>query len=280
MKIERWQDLEKKGALFLSRLFACVQFEASGGSNANESDIVVTTHNGKYICSIEAKMTPAQAGQITLVDDGDTSSFLLSKRSRNPKNPYDAKIIGYLNSHYEHFSPADRSGKSLDIPESLLIGWVKSHYKSKGNSWILSVAHGAELSKERVTLVPIDELEHYFTVHTSFRVKQSGSQNISKKRKAEAIAAIQKRYPDVDASTDIDFDTRKMYLKKDIGNGKVRLEDGYFIGEKRDDGCYVITRRNLTKKPNPNIMFVITLKSSNFQEDAFKKFLKSVGVHC
>jgi len=276
MIITKWQDLESKGAEFLNTLFPCVKFTESGGSNANESDIIATNQNGNILFKIEAKMTPAQAGQITIIDNG---SFSLSKRSHNPDNIYTNQIINYLNENYQNFSPADRTGQTLNIPENILINWVKYHYLSKGNTWILSIAKNSTLSKSSLTLVPINELERYFTVNSVFRIKQSGSQNISKTRREEAIQAIEEAYPFINRDTDIVFDGKKMYLTLNIGHGNQRLNNGYFIGAIKDNR-YVITRRNMTENPNPNIMFEITLKQQYFQENEFKNFLKSQKENC
>ncbi|WP_457747587.1 hypothetical protein [Sulfurimonas sp.] len=277
MTITKWQDLESKGAAFLNTLFPCVQFTGSGGSNANESDIIVTNqYGGNTLFKIEAKMTPAQAGQITVVDDG---SFSLSEQSTNPDNIYTNQIIDYLNENYQDLSPAGRTGKALNIPENILINWVKEHYHSKGNSWILSIEKNSILSKASLTLVPINELEQYFTVNTVFRIKQSGSSNISRSRREEAIQAIQEAYPSVNVNSDIVFDSKKMYLTAYIGSGKQRLSNGYFIGA-IEDNRYVITRRNMTENPNPNIMFEIRLKQQCFQENEFKNFLKSHEENC
>ena len=276
MTITKWQDLESKGAMFLNNLFPCVQFTGSGGSDANESDIIVTNQYGKNLFTIEAKMTPAQAGQITVIDD---ESFALSEQSRNPDNPYNNQIIAYLNENYHNFSPAGRTGQALNIPENILINWVKHHYHSKGNTWILSIAKDSTLSKSSLTLVPINELERYFTVNSVFRIKQSGSQNVSKTRREEAIQAIQEAYPSINIATDIVFDDKKMYLTAYIGSGKQRLNNGYFIGARKDEK-YVITRRNMTENPNPNIMFEIRLKQQCFQENEFKSFLKSHEENC
>jgi len=276
MIITKWQDLESKGAGFLNTLFPCVQFTGSGGSNANESDIIVTNQRGNTLFTIEAKMTPAQAGQITVVDDG---SFALSEQSSNPDNTYTDQIINYLNDNYHNLSPAGRTGQALNIPENILINWVKHHYRSKGNTWILSIAKNSILSKSSLTLVPINELERYFTVNSVFRIKQSGSQNVSKTRREEAMQAIEEAYPSINRDTDIVFDGKKMYLTAYIGPGKQRLNNGYFIGAIKDNR-YVITRRNMTENPNPNIMFEIRLKQQCFQENEFKNFLKSQEENC
>jgi hypothetical protein len=277
MTITKWQDLESKGAAFLNTLFPCVQFTGSGGSNANESDIIVTNqYGGNTLFKIEAKMTPAQAGQITVVDNG---SFSLSEQSTNPDNIYTNQIIDYLNENYQDLSPAGRTGKALNIPENILINWVKEHYHSKGNSWILSIEKNSILSKASLTLVPINKLEQYFTVNTVFRIKQSGSSNISRSRREEAIQAIKEAYPSVNVNSDIVFDSKKMYLTAYIGSGKQRLSNGYFIGAIKDNR-YVITRRNMTENPNPNIMFEIRLKQQCFQENEFKNFLKSHTENC
>lgn len=276
MIITKWQDLESKGAEFLNTLFPCVQFTGSGGSNANESDIIVTNQRGNTLFTIEAKMTPAQAGQITVVDDG---SFALSEQSSNPDNTYTDQIINYLNDNYHNLSPAGRTGQALNIPENILINWVKHHYRSKGNTWILSIAKNSILSKSSLTLVPINELERYFTVNSVFRIKQSGSQNVSKTRREEAMQAIEEAYPSINRDTDIVFDGKKMYLTAYIGPGKQRLNNGYFIGAIKDNR-YVITRRNMTENPNPNIMFEIRLKQQCFQENEFKNFLKSQEENC
>lgn len=276
MIITKWQDLESKGAEFLNTLFPCVQFTGSGGSNANESDIIVTNQRGNTLFTIEAKMTPAQAGQITVVDDG---SFVLSEQSSNPDNTYTDQIINYLNDNYHKLSPAGRTGQALNIPENILINWVKHHYRSKGNTWILSIAKNSILSKSSLTLVPINKLERYFTVYSVFRIKQSGSQNVSKTRREEAIQAIEEAYPSINRDTDIIFDGKKMYLTAYIGPGKQRLNNGYFIGAIKDNR-YVITRRNMTENPNPNIMFEIRLKQQCFQENEFKNFLKSQEENC
>ncbi len=276
MKITKWQDLESKGTVFLNTLFPCVQFTASGGSDANESDIIATNQNGNTLFKIEAKMTPAQAGQITIIDNG---SFSLSKRSRNPDNIYTNQIINYLNENYQNFSPADRTGQSLNIPENILINWIKYHYQSKGNTWILSIQKNNILDKSSLTLVPIHELERYFTVNAKFRIKQSGSNNVKENKKEEVIQAIQEAYSSVNTGKDIVHDGKKMYLTAYIGPGKQRLNNGYFIGAIKDDR-YVITKLNLTKKPNPNIMFEIRLKQQCFQENEFKNFLKSKEENC
>ena len=70
-----------------------------------------------------------------------------------------------------------------------------------------------------------------------------------------------------------------MYLTAYIGSGKQRLSNGYFIGA-IEDNRYVITRRNMTENPNPNIMFEIRLKQQCFQENEFKNFLKSHEENC
>lgn len=275
--INKWQELESRGSKFLNNLFPCVNFRESGGSNANESDITVTNYQDKILFRIEAKMIPAQAGQITVVDEGD--KFSLSEQSSNPNNSYTAEIINRLNINYSNLVPVGRTGKVLNIEESILINWVKQHYLSKDNSWMLSITKNDILSKESLTLVSIHNLEKYFTVKAVFRIKKSGSSNIAKSRIEDVKKVIKEQYPSLNIDTDIIIEGKKMYLTKYIGGGKKCLDNGYFIGA-FNDNKYVITRRNMNPNPNPNIMFEIGLRQRCFQEIDFLNFLKSCDTNC
>lgn len=263
-----WKDFERNATKLLNDIFNDfnLSFESGGGTNSKDSDIKIKKDNN-FIANIEAKYNEPQCGQITVVPEAN--KFIYSEKSVNNINQYTNVIIKYLNDNFHRYKNYSTKSINVDIDESILANWVKTYY-SEESEWLIYSKNKDTLTESNVLLIPINDLDKYFTVSAKFRIKKSGSNSKIADKDKERVKNIINDYLKDKVFT-IEEDSKKLFVITDEEIGKTKLDDGYYISAKNSSGKFGITKRNQTKNPNPNVMFDLTLKENvEFKGKLFK----------
>jgi len=264
--MSNWQEFEINATKLMNNVFKDSQlnFENAGGSDSTSSDIKIRLKD-KDVGSIEAKYDKPQCGQITVKHE--SNHFTYSGIEENI-NKFTIEIIKHLNNNYERYKDYSTTGIDVTINKAIIDNWVKTYYLKKSN-WLIYSKNKNNLTVDNVLLIPIQELDKYFKITASFRIKRSGStSSISVKNKKNVKKIISKFLENKPFT--IEEDEKKLYIVTKEEIGKTNLEDGYFISEKKD-GKFGVTKRNQTEDPNPNVMFTLKLKEKiEFKAKIFK----------
>ena len=176
MNTPRWKQYEINSCKFLNSNYSNLGFTFSntGLSNSNSPDITILKNNSE-IANIECKLSPSQAGQFVINNDGQ--KFKLSPKKFYPSNDYTDRIIGFINKHYSKYKNPSTKGINLCGCDELLYDWVINHYKNnKKSNFIISSSN-----IDNYNFIPVDNIREYFDISATVRNKKSGSRNISKK---------------------------------------------------------------------------------------------------
>ncbi|WP_423800768.1 DNA (cytosine-5-)-methyltransferase [Neobacillus sp. SAB-20_R2A] len=263
-----WKDFEIDACEFLNREFSNtpIYFKLSGGSDSKEPDIKIFNKdtNKRLNFTIEAKYVRAQSGQIVATFNG--SAFKFSKKSKTPYSSISDKLINVLNMDIEKYSKVTE-GKNipLDCEERLLVDWVKWYYTQKGSKYIIS-SH-IPIGGPKV-LFPVEKLDEFFSVSAMYRIKCSGSSNVT-------LSQLEDEEKNALVKHLMNFNLDILSMKDEPINNKIKLKviinrakkfkrrERYFgqnlyISDSGDDSTFYITRRSSTC--NANIVFSVDLK--------------------
>lgn len=170
--MKKWKLYESKSQQYLSSTVNIpnIKFKENGGSDSNSNDIHVNFKE-ETLFSVEAKLSPSQCGQFVLVRD-KSNKLVLSENMRF-ENRYTNQIINLIDTNYENEIPL----LELDLPQSLMSGWVKEHYKNKGVAFFITSTSLDSFN----SIIPIADIEKYFQFTAVLRRKRSGTRKVPKK---------------------------------------------------------------------------------------------------
>ena len=228
--MKHWEKHELACTKFLKDKYGkYAEFIHIGGFDSNVNDILVTAPHNFF--SIETKDCPAQCGQFVLIPNMNERKFVPGK-NKLKHSAYTDMIIEYMNDHFDDFCNAGTKGKSIDLPYSILFGWIKETYRYKNVKFFMP----------NESLIPLERIDEYFDVSAIYRVKKSGSASPGKAEKK----LIQNIYPDVYE------EDRKLYSNHD--HGEFSMNGRNFIFSKRDDRYEI---RKLSNTKNANVIFTV-----------------------
>lgn len=171
--MEAWELFEIESTKYLNDNFGTqATFTRQGGADSTIPDILVeSSMKGTYY--IEAKHCPAQCGQFVLLPNMNTLQFDYSTKNINKINPYAEKIMQEMNKDFDAFRNAGTVGKDIVFDKDQLIftNWITTIYKEKGVKFIIT---------NDFKLLPIDDFPKAFYVKAKYRIKRSGSSNVSR----------------------------------------------------------------------------------------------------
>lgn len=265
-------DFENCCADYLKRKYSdtgCT-FELNGGSDSTASDIVVKK-NGKQVCSIEIKEPVAQCGQFVAFADEEAKKFIYSELN-HPKEPskQSLAILDAMSVNFDkHKTPSTRElGLEKQLYYDRIIDYYENHKQSKFFMTREKVDSGEFI------IFPTSQFKDYFDVKASYRKKRSGSHNPNKKELALLPNLLNKKIVN---GYRVQKDGKYTNVLMD-GNCPQRL----ILGDEdrvqfKNIGGNLYRMTGLGKTNNPNVIFSISLKSKQKDDDlsAFEKMLQS-----
>lgn len=251
--MNNWKLFEEPSCKFLTENYSNgdVLFRSVGGSDSTLSDIeVIIDGNLKFF--IESKMSGAQCGQFVLLDTND--NFIYSPRNKSIENEYSIYIMNYINRNYIDFKSVSTKSIPINLGQSIFANWIINHYLSKNVKYIIT---GYDLNN--FIIFPLNKFNEYFNITANFRVKKSGSRDLSKIHANEAQSIINKFYK----ADDIYYKNNKAFIK--IYNElpmNITLAGefyNYYLVHNIDNIYHV---RMLSNTFNANVIFSCNLKQN------------------
>ncbi|MEG1668604.1 hypothetical protein [Chryseobacterium sp.] len=254
--MSNWEDFEKECCEHLNKTYGCngVSFSTSGASDSTAPDIEVTKNNNKLF-NIEVKMPQAQSGQFVVLErDG---LFVFS--DKNKSNEEDAlPILQYMNENFEKYKNASTAGVALEMDIEQYVKWVVKHYISKNEKFVIT-KQGANF-----VLFPIEKYGEYFNTTALYRIKKSGSQDVS----SSSVDEVKEYFVSFDKGASLLFTGKKLYVAT---KKQMKLKARFLVGDKElfvskiEDGVYYL--RKLSNTRNANVIFSIQLKKDQDVND-------------
>lgn len=253
-----WLEFEKKCVYYLNNRFGNnnISFKNIGVHNSNMPDIVVLNNLNIEFC-MEAKMPNAQSGQFVLLDDN--TKFVYSEKNKSEINKFSEIIINYINDNYENYKNVTTKSIEIDLDSNIFNDWIINHYAKKNVKFIISIKPNGEY-----IIFPLIKFFKYFKIKSNFRIKTSGSRNISRAKINEFKTIFHENY----GKSIIKEISNKFLLKTNQPiPDKTKISDGLnrYQLNKIDYGYYEI--RQLSNTNNPNVIFSIELIDLDNSDD-------------
>lgn len=262
MATPKWKQYEINSCNFLNSTYSKLGFKFSntGFSNSKESDVSIIKNNIK-IGSIEAKLSPSQAGQFVICEFGQ--GFEFSTKNFYPTNEYTRKIIEFINNNYYKYKDLSTKGISLDCEDDLLYNWVINHYKNnKKSDFIISSnnVNGYNI------IIPVEDIPQYFNISATVRNKKSGSRHLPKKLYDTCRDVLSENMDKKGYSvSNIYPDNKKYILKLNKGSNLSNDDLKFYLDENElflsDIGNNEFAIKVCSNTNNPNIVFSLKLKN-------------------
>lgn len=263
--MEKWQIFEENVTNFLINEFTDVSITNTGDRDSTVPDIKVK--KGDSYLFVEAKYIPSQSGQIVVLVNNNQFEF--SSGSKNRLNSFTTQIINKLNEDFDRYSDVEQSSIPIDIDENILFGWIQQTYLDKNAEWIISSNKHNSFTKDELILIPINEMNNFFTVSVSLRRKKSGSSSVARSRQEEVKTICQNIF-----NKDIQIIGNKSYIELESLPANIHLNDTYCLKKQPLNGTFYEIRKKGTTN-NPNIMFELKMKSRfAFKEVEFREFYR------
>lgn len=250
-----WQDFEKECCDYLNNNYGRwgISFRLSGASNSNAPDIMVYKGN-IHILNIEVKMAKAQSGQFVV--KYENGRFVFSAENKTDAGDAVA-IIAHMNRNKEKYKNVGTKSISIDMDKDEFAKWIVAHYLEKNEPYVITKG------EEGFIVVPIEKYTDYFKTTAAYRIKKSGSCDVSSANLVDI-----KAYFRANGKTPVfSFVGKKLYMKNYPMREKEKFTVGkydYMVSSIDHNGCYL---RRLSNTNNANVIFSIELKSRQRQND-------------
>lgn len=245
-------------------------FMREGGSDSTVSDIHVKTYNGTEFY-IECKCKKAQSGQIVIKPNSNNTGFIATIKS---DNPITQTILDKINQEYATYAKlraANITNIKVNLPQTMIIDWIKAHYQGKNASYIMI----------EDIMVPLDKLNEYVTVTATMRAKRSGTTDPNKTQSNNLINYIPNNIIPSNNIISLEQHGKKTIIttKQPINTDKFFTYDNNsykFSVIKEQPNTYSIKKRSNTN--NLNVIFGLALKKNHpngMTEKQFQQILKN-----
>ena len=185
-------------------------------------------------------------------------------------NIYTNQIIDIIDTNYENEIPL----LNLQLTQDIISNWFKEHYSKKGVKYIIT---SSDLNSFHA-IIPISDVEKYFTFSGVLRRKRSGTRRVPKRDTDTCIDVLKNH---LNKNGIIDYNITKegdeiclifTYLSKDISTNL--YFDKYFLSIENQLKYKVRVRANTN---NLNVIFSLryTGVEEDFGLDSIKKFIQS-----
>ncbi|HPD00157.1 MAG TPA: hypothetical protein PLA01_02270 [Acetivibrio sp.] len=261
--MERWQQFEIEACEYLNSVFKDLPFtfKCTGGSNSLAEDIMV--YKGKdHIFSIEAKLSPAQGGQFSVIpieSDGKIE-YTYSRDNKFSLDGNSESIMKHINQNIGKYSHVTQRGIDIDGIQPVLINWVIGHYKKKRSKFIIT-SKGIGSFK---AIVPTDELKDNFYVHACLRRKRSGPRKVPNYQYELAESLVKRHFGGLGFGIKgFEYDGKGISLTLNSGaklskDQRYLPENMYISSDKYDRNRFTIKKRSSTN--NINVVFSLEYK--------------------
>ena len=241
-----WHEFESSCSIYLKKTFGrYATFECMGGSDSTISDIKVCTNHGKQFY-IEAKKSPAQCGQFVLLPDISTKKFRYSTSNTTKINIFSETIIAHMNKFFTEYKEAGTKGKDIKFENgnNIFTSWIIQHYREKNVKFIIT---------NNNILLPIEDLANYFDITATYRIKRSGSANVSRTNGDVVQNYLAANYN----ITKSFFEDKKLFVtsQDELDNERFIIDDTEYMISKRKSQYEI---RKLSNTFNANVIFSIT----------------------
>lgn len=263
---KNWKIFEEKSKDYLNTelKFSLINVKLGGGSNSIIPDLILHDKDDNKLFSIEAKLSPSQAGQIVIQKSNNRIS--LSEKSKSA-NKYSEIIINKLNSDLILTESKLSNYQELDmLDNNLLSDWIKEHYSNKGSKFIIT----SSKLESYYAIIPINEIDIFFEIKAIMRHKRSGTVDVPNKEKSIVTKEIIKN---LGKTAKFEILGKKLILN--ISDKKIKSNYfGQYYFSKIAENKFRIVKRSNTN--NLNIIF--TLKYIGLEENnGLDKLLKCLG---
>lgn len=255
--LKSWEINEKECFLYLINNYGN-KFILEGSHNSNISDIKVINKN--YY--IEAKSIKSQCGQFVVLEENN--KFIYSNKNKTSINEYSNYIINYMNNNFHLFTNVTSKPIDIMLDTNIFYSWVKNFYKLKNVKYFIT-----KVNSNNYIIIPLDNIDNYFNISACYRVKKSGSSNITKNNFDEIKSLL----------NNIDF----TFIEK---NEKIFIKTKSHINEKLKGHVYtyqfkliekdLYEIRRLSNTNNPNVIFSIELIKKEQDENDLNLFLEDI----
>lgn len=261
---KKWEIFERECVAYLIGKYGPI-FELKGKSDSTVSDILVNGKNEDNPFYIEVKMHPSQSGQFVVEPDFKRKQFQYSDRNKTLENQYSQLIMKFMDERFECFCAPGTKGKIIDISKNIIYGWILDHYKKKKVKFFIT------RNNNEFIIFPTRSFAEYFDVVAKYRVKTSGSSDLTDAYKEDAITALNK------AGIKYQFEGLDIISDDNLNDVKVcGAKRNYLLRE--ENSRYKVKKLSNTK--NRNVIFSIKLKkySDAQRKQDLREFEETIGI--
>lgn len=248
--MSNWERFEIECTNYLNYNFSrYATFTHKGGSDSQESDIMVETKNGK-IFYIDVKYLPAQCGQFVLLPNFELKKFEYSSKNATKINIYSEKIIEHLNNNFDEFSVAGTTGKDIIMSneKDIFSNWIIKNYQEKNVQFFIT---------NDFKIFDIKNIKDDFLINGKYRTKKSGSSSVGKKQIKIVLEYIKFKY--MIHNFNIDEDKLFIISSEELDKIKFFIDNAEYMFSLRSINKFEI--RKLSKTHNSNVIFSIKQKT-------------------
>lgn len=267
--MKKWEVFEDESIDFLKKKFSekNVTFKNVGKRNSNKPDIKVYFKNS-LIFNIEAKFSPSQAGQfVVLIENNE---FIYSPRNKFRNNEFSKEILKYINSNFDKFRDTQQTSIEIECNAEILANWVKDHYIEKNSLFIIT----SDCLGGYKAVVPIEEINKYFTITACARRKKSGTRHLPLKDYSITEEVINATLLD-NESYEYYREGKKTYLElncdEDLNKEDCYIGENLFLS-KESEQKYAVKRLNTTNNINVVFSMEYTGKKETFIDKSFFEY--------
>lgn len=255
--LKSWEINEEECCSYLTNNYGD-KFTLEGLHNSNISDIKVKNNN----FYIEVKSIKSQCGQFVVLEENN--EFIYSSKNKTFINEYSNYIINYMNNNFYLFTNVTSKPIDIILDTNIFYSWVKNFYKLKNVKYFIT-----KVNSNNYIIIPIDSIDNYFNISACYRVKKSGSSNITKNNFDEIKLVL----------NNIDFafveKNEKIFIRtKENINEKLKGYNYTYQFKLINKDLYEI--RRLSNTNNPNVIFSIELIKKEQDENDLNLFLKDI----
>lgn len=267
------KDCQLKCVNFLNKFIQVpgVTFALKSNLNYGSSYIYVMYQANSFDCPkelfcIDVVFSDSQIGQITVIKKN--KKYDLSERCNKVSlnNKYTKNLVLYINRHFKKYAKPSLNGFIFD-DHKLIVKWCKEQFEIKKIQFVICTK-ADEL--DDFSIIPIGKIDRFFNINGRFRIKQSGSDNITFKNiefmVKEAKTHLKYECINVLSVETIISDTGiKCFFLLDKALPLSKLSEVRYFGDSGylgvdPDGdekkCYLRTR-NINVNPHPSLMVEI-----------------------
>lgn len=260
--MENWRVFESSCLTFLNYNFGNgdLEFVGEGQSNSTSSDIQLYKNHTRLF-DIESKMPIAQSGQFVLLDSNN--SFVFSKKNKSDENKFSDLILQHINDNYDLYKNVSTAGIDIKINRHIFENWIINFYQSKNVKYVITKG---ELD---YILFPLRKYGDYFSITATFRIKKSGSRDLSKRCESELKNLVNENF---NTSCSLKWIGKKAYINNtfDIPDKTKLYGEKYDYQLNHDSNGYLV--RILSNTNNANVIFSVSLNKEQDLDD-IKEFI-------